>query len=281
MKFPAILLAIASLSIFSTTARAQSSGRVECARSDGYIYLYSSMTTLDVRTTLQCGEIVRITGNYEFYYGARTAKGEIGYIPIGNITLLKDEAGPAAPQPAAAPPARERTPYDERAVAPPAPVSSVPDFALLKDTPIRVKLLQNLSSATAHTGDPVEFEVLEDVLVKGVLVVSRGSKATGAVAEVEIKKRFGHDGKVSFNINSVLLTNNETAPVRCYFSSIGSSNATASAKPLASGKDAAIAQGTEFTARIDGNVPLKRESFPTNRNASSGVPASQNPKSQR
>ena len=281
MKFAALLLAVASFSLFSSAARAQSSGRVECARSDGYIYLYSSMTTLDVRTTLQCGEIVRITGNYEFYYGARTAKGETGFIPLGNITLLRDETGPAAPQAAAPPPARERTPYDERPAAPPAPVSTVPDFALLKDTPVRVKLLQNLSSATAHTGDPVEFEVLEDVLVKGVLVVSRGSKATGAVAEVEIKKHFGHDGKVSFNINSVQLTNNETAPVRCYFSSIGSSSSSASSKPLASGKDASISQGTEFTARIDGNVPLNRESFPINKNANSNTPAIQNPKSRR
>jgi hypothetical protein len=279
MKFSAILLAVASLSLLSSASRAQSSGRVECARSDGYIYLYSSMTTLDVRTTLQCGEIVRITGNYEFYYGARTAKGEIGYIPVGNITLLRDETGPAAPQAAADPPARERTPYDERPPAPPAPVSTVPDFALLKDTPIRVKLLQNLSSATAHAGDPVEFEVLEDVLVKNILVVSRGAKAAGAVADVEIKKRFGHDGKVSFNINSVQLTNSETAPVRCYFSSIGSTSASGPAKPLASGKDANIPQGTEFTARVDGNVPLKRESFLSGKATSSNP--SVTPQSQR
>ena len=35
-------------------AQAQSVGQVECPRSGGYVYLYSSMITLDVRTTLQC-----------------------------------------------------------------------------------------------------------------------------------------------------------------------------------------------------------------------------------
>ncbi len=43
-------------------ARAQSVGQVECPRAGDYVYLYSSMTTLDVRTTLQCGERVQITG---------------------------------------------------------------------------------------------------------------------------------------------------------------------------------------------------------------------------
>ena len=38
-------------------AQAQSVGQVECPRGDGYMYLYSSMTTLDVRTTLQCGDL--------------------------------------------------------------------------------------------------------------------------------------------------------------------------------------------------------------------------------
>src|SRR5438876_11428569 len=34
-------------------AQAQSVGQVECPRTGDYVYLYSSMTTLDVRTTLQ------------------------------------------------------------------------------------------------------------------------------------------------------------------------------------------------------------------------------------
>src|SRR5258705_6721947 len=74
-------------------AKAQSVGQVECPRSGGYVYLYSSMTTLDVRTTLQCGEQVQITGRYEGDFGVRTAKGEVGYVPLDSVLLFKDKPG--------------------------------------------------------------------------------------------------------------------------------------------------------------------------------------------
>jgi hypothetical protein len=72
---------------FPALAKAQTTGRIECARNDGYIYLYSSVTTLDVRTTLQCNEIVQITGRYEPYFAVRTARGEIGYVPLAAIVV--------------------------------------------------------------------------------------------------------------------------------------------------------------------------------------------------
>src|SRR6266852_7939041 len=111
--------------VLPAIAQAQSVGQVECPRSGGYVYLYSSMTTLDVRTTLQCGEQVQITGRYEGYFGVRTAKGEVGYVPLDSVLLFKDK--PGANQPKAVPqkPARELTPYDEHA-APPPPVKTVP-----------------------------------------------------------------------------------------------------------------------------------------------------------
>src|SRR5882724_3047166 len=98
---------------FPAIAQAQSTGQVECPRSGGYVYLYSSMITLDVRTTLQCGEQVQITGRYDLYFGVRTAKGEVGYVPVESLLLLKDKPGAKAPQPKTVQPtARERTPYD-------------------------------------------------------------------------------------------------------------------------------------------------------------------------
>jgi hypothetical protein len=111
--------------VLPAIAQAQSAGIVECPRSGDYVYLYSSMTTLDVRITLQCGEQVQITGRYDRYFGVRTAKGEIGYVPVESLLLLKDKPGTKAPQPKAVQPARERTPYDAPArhaeIAPSAP----------------------------------------------------------------------------------------------------------------------------------------------------------------
>src|SRR6266702_2136454 len=93
-------------------AQAQSAGQVECPRSGGYVYLYSSMITLDIRTTLPCGEQVQITGRYDVYFGVRTAKGDLGYVPVDSLLLLKDKPGPKALQSAPAQPPRERTQYD-------------------------------------------------------------------------------------------------------------------------------------------------------------------------
>ena len=47
-------------------------------------------------------------------------------------------------------------------------------FGLEDGTPIKMRLTRNLSSADATTGDRVDFEVLEDIKVKDVIVVPRG-----------------------------------------------------------------------------------------------------------
>src|SRR5437899_10674940 len=104
------------------TAQAQSVGQVECPRTGDYVYLYSSITTLDVRTTLPCGEQVQITGRYDRYFGVRSAKGELGYVPVESLLLLKDRPGTKAPEPKPMQPSRERSLYD----APAKPVEAAP-----------------------------------------------------------------------------------------------------------------------------------------------------------
>jgi len=263
--------------VFPAFAQAQSIGQVECPRGDGYVYLYSSMTTLDVRTTLQCGEQVQITGRYDLYLGVRTAKGEIGYVPMESLLLLKDKAGAKAPRPKIVQPAtRERTPYDAPAapteVAPPAP-SSTSEFTLRNGTPIHLKLGKTISSATAHVGDVVDLQVVEEVTVNGLVVIPRGAAATALVTEAEPKKRLGHGGKLGFNINSVRLKDEEKAAVRSYQESNGSNSSAGAILPLASGKDVVFMEGTDFTAYVDGDMKLKKAAFQTEKDSSSAAPA--------
>ena len=263
MKFLTFWSAGALCLLFTLPVRAQSTGRIDCARDGGYVYLYSSMTTLEVRMTLQCGEVVRITGRSDDYYGVRTAAGEAGFVPRSNLFLLKDQPGTGLPTPAAKPPARERTHYDQPAseVTPPKQTGAA-GFALANNTPIRVKLSKTISSATARAGDAVEFEVVEDLIVDGVTVLPAGSKVSGAIAEAEPKKRFGHGGKVAFSITSMMLADGEQIKVRCYQEASGSSNTSSDAVlPLSSGKDVAIPKDVEFTALVDGEARLKREGF--------------------
>jgi hypothetical protein len=257
-------------------AQAQSAGQVECPRSGGYVYLYSSMTTLDVRTTLQCGELVQITGRYDLYFGVRTAKGEIGYVPVESLLLLKDKPGAKAPEPKAVQPARERILYDAPApateAAPNAHASSS-EFTLRNGTPIRMKLGKTISSATAHVGDVVELQVVEEVLVDGLTVIPQGAAATGVVKEAEPKKRLGHSGKLAFSIDFVRLKDNEKAAVRSFQESTGSNGSAGSILPLGTGKEVVFTQGSEFTAYVDGDVNLKKKTFQVAKDDSSAAPA--------
>jgi|SRR5208283_263783 len=276
MRLLALCSTVAFCLFFSTSSRGQNTGRIECARNDGYVYLYSSLTTLDVRATLPCGAIVQITTRYDIYFGVRTAKGDIGFVPQANVVVLKDQPGAALPAPSSEPPARERMHYDERPrEAPVSPPAAVSAFILLNNTPVRVRLVKTISSANAHVGDAVEFEVLEDILVQGVPVLTKGSKAGGVIAEAEPKKHFGRGGMLAFSITSVRLADGELAHLRCYQQTFGSSNTSSDAVlPLASGKDVAILQDAEFTALVDGDLRLKREAFTTPKDASAAVPAS-------
>jgi hypothetical protein len=240
-------------------ASAQHTARIECARNDGYVYLYSSLLTLDVRATLQCGEIVQVAGRDGEYLSVRTAKGQIGFVPMTSATLLNDRTAAAA-QPA---PARERMAYDSTPTPAPAPVKTSPSgFFLANNTPIRLKLLNTLSSAAARPNDPVALEVADAVLVDGVTVIPKGSKVTAVVAVSEPKRRFGHNGRIAFKITSVQLANSEQAPVRCYQEASGAPSVSSdSVVALSSGKDASLPADSTYTALVDGDLRLNRESF--------------------
>lgn len=250
--------------LFPSRGAAQNTGRIECARDDDYVYLYSSMITLDVRATLQCGEVVQITGRYEGYFGVRNAKGSTGYVPLAAVVLLKDQPGTGLPTTGTETPARERIHYDDHPrPAPAAAKAATPPFTLRIDTPVKVKLVKTITSTTAHVGDAVEFQVLDEVVLEGVPVVAKGAKASGVITESDPKKRFGHSGKISFNITLVDLANGEKAPLRGHQEATGPSSTSAAdaVVPLSSGKDASIPQDTEFTALVAGDVHLKRETF--------------------
>ena len=275
MKLSAKYIAVVFCLLLPAIAKAQSAGQIECPRGDGYVYLYSSMTTLDVRTTLQCGEQVQITGRYDTYLGVRTAKGETGYVPTSSVLFLKDKVGPKLPPAPPKQPARPRTAYDPTAHGEAAPKAapSPSDLTLLNGTPIQLMLGKTITSANAHVGDVVELKVVEEVVVEGLSVIPRGATAIGIVTDAEPKKRLGRGGKLGLSINFVRLSDNEKAAVRSFQEGTGSNTSAGAALPLASGKDVAFAQGTEFTAFVDGDMHLKREAFQAAKDDASAAPA--------
>ncbi len=263
-KWPSRLLCLLACLIAPAICKAQGVGQVECARPGDFVYLYSSMTTLDVRATLQCGQQVEVTGRYDQYFGVRTADGQTGYVPIDFLLLLKTAPGA---KPVLAPTKeiqREKIAYDPPAKKPDAPAgvpASAQFLILLDSTPVHLKLGKALSSADAKVGDEVDLEVSEDVVVDGFLVIAKGANAVGVINEAEPKKALGRGGKLGVLVRSVRLTNNQEAVLRSGGEAKGSSSTAGMVIPVMHGKDVTFPKGADITAYVNGDTRLKRENF--------------------
>jgi hypothetical protein len=150
-------------------------------------------------------------------------------------------------------------------------------FGLEDGTPVRMRITRNLSSADATTGDRVDFEVLDDVKVKDVILIPRGGIAWGTVTEAQHKRRMARGGKLDVNIDDVKLADGERAPLRAVKevkggghtgamtgAMIGTAIVFFPAAPLflfMHGKDITIPKGTEITAYINGDIPLDAKRF--------------------
>lgn len=258
------ILALLLLLLSPAHCKAQEIGQVECARSGDYVYLYSSMVTLDIRGTLQCGQQVEITGRYDSYFGVRTAKGETGYVPQDSLLLLKTAPGAKpvlAPSKATV---REKIHYDQPGSTAPPP-SNAPDpskiVVLLDSTPVHMKLGRELSSAAAQVGDEVNLEVSEDIVIDGLLIIPKGANATGVVNEAEPKKALGRGGKLSILVRSVRLANNDQAVLRSGGEAKGANSSAGVVIPVMRGKNVILPKGMEITAYVNGDTRLKRELF--------------------
>lgn len=148
----------------------------------------------------------------------------------------------------------------------------VSGLVLLEDTPVRLRLLQTLSSGTSKVNDRVDFEVIEEVKVNNVVVIPQGGTAIATVTEAQPKRRFGRAGKLNVNIDSVRLVNGEKATLRAVKGGKGGTRTAAMttavvataivffpAAPLfffMKGKNIIIPKGTEITAFIAADKPV-------------------------
>ena len=197
----------------------------------------------------------------------------IASVLVLSITSLPALAQSAAPTPAATP--SEQQP--PAAAAPASPKPAMSGFGLEDGTPIKLRTARTISSADAHVGDTLDFEVLEDVMVKNTLVVPKGGIAWGTVTEAQAKRRMGRGGKLDVNIDSVRLVDGEKAALRAVKDTKGGGHVGAMtgamvatsivffpAAPLflfMHGKDITIPKGTEITAYISGDTRLDEAKF--------------------
>lgn len=157
------------------------------------------------------------------------------------------------------------------------PTAPPPPNTLLDGTTVKLRLGQNLSSETSKTGDQVPFEVIDEVLVQGVVVIPKGGQALATITNAEPKKRMGRGGKLDVNVDSVRLADGEKAQLRAVQDNKGGGHVGAMtgamvatsivffpAAPLflfMHGKSVEIPKGTEVTAFVQGDMHLAMANF--------------------
>ena len=86
---------------------------------------------------------------------------------------------------------------------------------------VTLRLGRSLSSADAHAGDRVDFEVAEEISVNRIVVIPKDSPASGTVITAQKKRRMGRAGKLDVTIDSVQLVDGEKATLRAVKESQG------------------------------------------------------------
>ena len=170
------------------------------------------------------------------------------------------------------------SPQTQTASTAPIPTPPSSNKVVLEDgTPVRLRLGRTVSSADAHVGDTVDFDVLDEIKVGDLVVVPKGSTAWATVTEAEHKRRMGRGGKLNMNIDSVRLADGEKAALRAVKGGEGGGHVGAMTGGIVAtalivwpaapfflfmhGKDVSIPKGTEITAYINGNFNADAAKF--------------------
>jgi hypothetical protein len=185
-------------------------------------------------------------------------------LSAGDSAFAQQAATPQAATPQAA--SAQATPAQTTPSAPP------PPNTLLDGTAVKLRLAENLTSATAKAGQQVSFEVTEDVSVQGVVVLPKGAQALATVTDASPKKSMGRGGKLDVNVDSARLIDGEKVQLRAVQDAKGGGHVGAMtgamvatavvffpAAPLflfIHGKDIVIPKGTEVTAFVQGDTRL-------------------------
>ena len=81
-------------------------------------------------------------------------------------------------------------------------------------TRLRVRLEQNISSATAEEGQTVELTVTDGVRVGDMPVIAEGARVTGTITQAHEKRRMGRAGSLDFSIDRVKTVDDQWVPLR-------------------------------------------------------------------
>lgn len=147
-----------------------------------------------------------------------------------------------------------------------APCSSAGGCLLRDSTLVSLKFANQVTSKTAHEGDPVEFLLDEDLKVGDAIVVAKGAHAVAAVSSAKKAGMIGRPGELSVQLQYLVAGNNHvrlrgtkgregegkvgtTVALTVIFGPIGL---------IKHGKNVEIPAGTPLTAYVDQDTWLSK-----------------------
>lgn len=155
-------------------------------------------------------------------------------------------------------------------------------------TPIHLYLKDDLDSKRNRKGDPIRFQVREDVVVRSVVVIPAGSPGQGHVTAVGHRSVAGHSGRLAFSVDYVTAPDGTKVAVASTPSVSGGSNGNVTAAAAAAygpgallmrGWNADIRMGTMLNGYVNGNYEIGmanltvRPSYSSNTNPPQATPA--------
>ena len=114
----------------------------------------------------------------------------LSVVLVASLCPLPSLAQPTAPVQTPA-----NLPVDSAAPAPAATIT------VLGGTPLKVTLVEPVSSNTAHAGDKIHFKAIDDVTVDSWVVIPRDAVGEGSVVSAEGAGGNGHPGKIQLQFD--------------------------------------------------------------------------------
>jgi len=147
------------------------------------------------------------------------------------------------------------------------------ELVIADGTPVKLQLVQTISSAHARKGDRLDFVVTEDVTVGGFTVIRAGTIASGSVIKVHGRRILGLGGNVIIKLDSVELVTGDRVRLHARRRFKGVSHTKLMAEGmlfagliylpvapvflLSYGVDCTVLKSTEVTAYIDGDSQVQ------------------------
>jgi hypothetical protein len=141
---------------------------------------------------------------------------------------------------------------------------------LKEGTELRLRFTQPISTKTAHTDDPVELALMEDLRVDGVTIARAGARATGIISHSKRAGMMGKGAELNVRLEHLMAEHGRVklrgSRGREGEGKVGTAVAlTVLFGPIGlikKGKEIEIKEGTELKAYVSDDTPVPQTARP-------------------